>query len=404
MIQIIQLLDERSMTFSLCLNRGDVLALCGMTLLYQTIDLKQDGRLMREDERLVNAVLKLLVDGAVPGTVVLWRVAKLLITVDSNLPLAPACAPSPSSSTKREVITSPPRATSQARKKSSARTSRLASICTASESDLLQQQEKLRRMTMPTINNRRPDVYRGQPSRSSFDSLPAAATLSSDRRHQLQYQQGTNQLQGRRSTDLDFLSFNTEDRSHSTSPAQNRHAVPQAGLLPAATATGNYSLSAQAQHLPAKMAHVTSGEWEALLGSIDCGVNNVYNAIYGGGNGGNGGQQPAALNESGVSISNTGVPSDWSPDTWDLSNFTLASGHPTSVNAGNPAEYPISTSGEFSAAPQSVLSLSDDSLSSGEEIAPSELGLSVGSAEYNQILAACEGEAYSMEHFETFAL
>ena len=48
------------MSFSFCLNKFDLLAVCGTTLLYQLADLKPDSKMMRDSERLVNAVISIL--------------------------------------------------------------------------------------------------------------------------------------------------------------------------------------------------------------------------------------------------------------------------------------------------------------------------------------------------------
>lgn len=358
-IQIVQLLDERSMSFSFCLNKADLLTLCGMSLLYQTIELKQDGRLMREDERLVNAVLKMLCSGAAPGSLAFTKVARLLINVeDSTVAVAPVTAP------RSEPDTS---TTSKSRQKSWSRHNRLTAVGTASESDLLQQQEKLRRMTMPSSASHRPDMYRTAPSRQSFESLP------SDDMAELQRQ--------RQSGHGQYATINSDSipgRSQSSSPAQARQ---QATLAPA---------GATIHQLPTKISAVT--EWEALLGSMDGGINNVYDAIYGG---------PPLVETTAVEHIPPSNPADWSPDSWDLATFNLGNG---------------AHSGDFVTAapnaPQSVLSLSDESLSSGEEIGPSELGLSVGGAEYDQMIAASCGnemagfdkDRYQMENFESFPL
>ena len=85
-------------------------------------------------------------------------------------------------------------------------------------------------------------------------------------------------------------------------------------------------------------SEVSNSDWERLLGSLDGGQTNIYDNIYGG--------QPAealldippsattATDSSGVS---------WSPDAWDWNSYGTA------------------------APPQSVLSFSDESLTSGEE-------------------------------------
>lgn len=346
------------MSFSFCLNKPDLLTLCGMSLLYQTIELKQDGRLMREDERLVNAVLKMLCNGAAPGSMAFTKVARLLINVDSNTmpPTTNGEMPTQTAPTRNGVASSPD---SRARKQSWSRNSRLTAVATASESDLLQQQEKLRRMTMPSSTAQRPEFYRTTPSRQSFESLP------SDDVGELQKRRQATQAQ----SNMDYIALSsdgTPGRSQSSSPIQTRQ---QPQLL---AATDHNS------GLPTKISAVT--EWEALLGSMDGGINNVYDAIYGG--------PPLVEN-----IPPASTTTDWSPDSWDLANFNLGNGAGANGDFGNGGP----------GAPQSVLSLSDESLSSGEEVAPSELGLSVTSAEYNQMLAACgANDGYRMENFESF--
>ncbi|UKZ62167.1 uncharacterized protein TrAtP1_003425 [Trichoderma atroviride] len=80
-IQIAELLEERNLSFSFCMNKCDLLALCALTLLYQTIDLKRDSKVLRENERLVNDVLKTLRKNQSPGFVDLERAANVLVTV-----------------------------------------------------------------------------------------------------------------------------------------------------------------------------------------------------------------------------------------------------------------------------------------------------------------------------------
>lgn len=117
-----------------------------------------------------------------------------------------------------------------------------------------------------------------------------------------------------------------------------------------------------ASKLPAAVSSTT--EWEMMLGSLDGGMNNVYDAIYGGGFG----NEAATAGAAAPTPAQGSNGNDWSPDTWDLSTFNIAD-----FNAGPPSN---------PAAPQSVLSLSDESLSSGEDVAPSELGLTMGNMDF----------------------
>jgi hypothetical protein len=368
-IQIVQLLEERSMTFSFCLNKTDVLVVCGMTMLYQSLDLKQESKMMKDGEKLINAVIKILTKAKVPGSFDFKRIAGMLVTVDeSTMPTPPrpspeACMPAPSQ------IASPPIGILK-KKVAQHPLGRLAAA-SASETDLLQQQEKLRRMTMPNIANR-PELYRSR-SRPSFDSL--SQDLSSARRdHRLSMSQASHAgLLARTSPtpqqrqNLDYLSLSTTpSQSQPSSPVQAR--LQQQAIAQAQQQAQGYTTA----QLPQKLAGVSAAEWEALLGSMDGGQLNMYDAIYGG----------PALSMTETPMSTTSTYSGWSPDSWDLTGF----------NIGDFGSNPTG--------PQSVLSMSDDSLSSGEEVAPSELGLSVGSVEYRNALisATCtNGDNFLLE-------
>lgn len=112
---------------------------------------------------------------------------------------------------------------------------------------------------------------------------------------------------------------------------------------------------AQQSHLYAQLqkgANVSTAEWEALLGSIDSGQLNVYDAIYGG--------PGLALAET-TSVSSataTTTTTAWSPDSWDLTGFNLGD------------------FGSGTGSTHSVVSLSEDGLSSSDDL------VSVGSMDF----------------------
>jgi hypothetical protein len=83
-IQIIQLLEERSMSFSFCLNKNEMLTLCGLSLLYQGLDLKQEGKLMQDGQRLVRIVIRYLEKADAPGAADFKRLALSMINADSQ--------------------------------------------------------------------------------------------------------------------------------------------------------------------------------------------------------------------------------------------------------------------------------------------------------------------------------
>src|SRR5271156_1564753 len=145
-IQIIQLLEERSMSFSFCINRNGVLTLCGLSLLYQGLDLKQEGKLMKDGQRLVCTVVKCLDKANAPGALDFRRLAASMISGDS-----------PSNVYRQSIDTKMPApATTQttaspdiSRKQVVQQPSRYSKIACSSETDLLQHQnEPFRRATL----------------------------------------------------------------------------------------------------------------------------------------------------------------------------------------------------------------------------------------------------------------
>ncbi|KHN95083.1 Transcriptional activator protein acu-15 [Metarhizium album ARSEF 1941] len=324
-IQIIQLLEERNMSFSFCLNKFDLLALCGLTLLYQVVDLKADSKLSRDIEKLVNFAIKSMNHAKAPGCIDLARIAGNFIRVDEHpSPLPPLATMAPSSQ----------RSSSEGSKK---------------KPDLEEEHGGKCRMAVADVHVAEPDFY--PRLRQSLDGATSSETWRNHQGRRLSLSQpssvSNNVPISRVIPNLDYLSLNNTP-SHTGPSSQGGKYHMQASGLPASPSS---QLTGSADPA-AKMAVVCNSEWEALLGSMD---NNVYDAIYGG-----------------ASLPSEAMPANpnsagWSPDSWDMN----------STDVGD--------SGRNPQPPQSVLSMSDDSLSSGEEVAPSELGLSVGSAEFNEL-------------------
>lgn len=353
-IQIIELLEERSMTFSFCLNKTDVLVVCGMTLLYQSLALKHDSKLSKEGQRLVNRVVKMLVDAEAPGSLDFKRISSMIVKVDDAAPPTPPQS-SPDAYSSAGSHRSPSTHRSETPQNHGQPLGRVAGA-SSSETDLLQQQAKLRRMTMPSGGMSRPDMVKPQ-SRRSFDTSSPGQPQA--RQH------GANQQTSPPVHGLDYLALN------GGAAAQQMARMHMHGRQP----NGNGMTPLQSQRL-AQMYHASPAEakvnefspaqWEALLGSLDGGQANVYDAIYGG-------PSPLPLNEA------QAIPADpaqtvgggWLEEPWEVQGFNM---------------------GEFDGGAQgAALSMSEESVSPGDETVPGDLGLGVNNLDLRDGLQQCGG-------------
>lgn len=83
-IQIVQLLEERRMSFSFCLNKNELLLLSGFGLLFQGLDLNRKGKLMQDSQRLICLVIAILERNAALGSAAFKGVACAMISVDRS--------------------------------------------------------------------------------------------------------------------------------------------------------------------------------------------------------------------------------------------------------------------------------------------------------------------------------
>ncbi|PMB72386.1 Transcriptional activator protein acu-15 [Beauveria bassiana] len=353
-IQISELLEERNLSFSFCLNKGDLLIISALALLYQVTDLKAESKVARDNQRLVNSVIGTVERLRSPGCVDLRSIASTLVTVaGSSLP-SPVSA---SSSPRRGSTSKSPAAEQPTRRKSANEKNQKHQAQPQSDGT----QHASRRTTIRTLASPDSELETAQ-SRGSFDSVQSEGFgQSHDYLCMSQMptgSQNTNALLATR-PNLDYLSLNTTPNgSRSQSPGSKQQLpLDRQAQVHLANMMSNTQFSN-------KVAGVSNNEWEALLGSMEGGMGNVYNAIYGG----------ATLENEPALASKT---SDWSPDSWDLSSFSL---------------------GDFAAseAPQSVLSLSDESLSSGEEVSPPAMG-QMGGSYQKQLQAAAGSETFNMD-------
>ena len=309
-VQIVQLLDERKLSFSFCLNRNEVLLQAGFGLLFQTLNCDRDGKLIKDCNRLVCSVIEMLEHGSATGAMEFRRVGCSMISVPRVEQVPP---PSLSRHNSEGTMGAPMdtfRATQKSLKAIAARFSPAAVKAARQES------KEPRRATLPAISpsmgahanpsstslssiRSEPVIARSEPTLSPLSHRPSLSLYSKRR--------ASNAI--RQNPNLDYLSFGPDPLANYPFNANNNCGKPE----------------------------VSPADWERLLSSLDNGQTNIYDTIYGG-------PTADALLDCPPLSAGAETNLTWSPSVWNWGNYT-----------------------EQAPPPQSVLSFSDESLTSGEE-------------------------------------
>ena len=313
-VQIVELLDERKLSFSFCLNRNEVLVQAGFGLLFQMVNIAREGKLIKDSNRLVCSVMDMLEQGNAAGYVEFRRVGCDIVAV----PLIEQMPAPPLSRHNSEGHMGAPLDTFRATHKS---LKALAARFSPSETKTSRQQShEPRRATLPAISpnlavhanlsstslssiQSEPPVARSEPTLSPL-SHRASFSMPNKRRPS----QTTSQQQQQQQRNIDYLSF-------------------------AADPLASYTL----QNGPGVKTEVSTSDWERMLSSLDNGQTNIYDTIYGG-------PRADALVDIVPLAASADSNATWSPTVWNWSSYS--------------SEAPP---------PQSVLSFSDESLTSGDE-------------------------------------
>lgn len=293
------------MNFTFCLNKNELLLLSGFGLLYQGLDLKQEGKLIRDNQRLVCSVIEILERTLAPGAAPLKKLASSIIAIER---LA-TCTPAAKTSTKdpttdhragSDATMSAPKTTSKSTKKQlQALASRFSFAANSNSLKPPQHQAPSgRRSTAPAASATNLGMHShhgSQASLSSTQSEPVIKRNTSDPRMLIEQ------------PNLDYLPFNTEAARSTSTNADSKALAP-------------------------------TSDWDHLLGFIENGDGSSCD--------GNGSNYPSPdLLSPNMDNFPSNPPNDWSPDAWGFHD----------------------SFGQLPAPAQSVFSLSEESLTSGEE-------------------------------------
>lgn len=313
MVQIQELLDERGLAFSICLNKGELLVLAGFGLLFQNIEFDEGGALVRENQRLINTIASLLDQAPSSASVEFRRITNALA-----IPELPRQRRTPTLSRHNSDgnIVNLHEGMSSAQKHIRAIMGRFTSPSRPSKED--------RRATLPTLAFNH-NFSHSQHSLHSVQSEPHTARSEPT------------------------LSPNMDMKRSSLGPPKSGQSRPHNSASRLLTNLDYLPLGETNAANHFSSLHKTNGkeestptDWEELIGSLDNGQTNIYDGIYGG-------PPVDAL----LDVAPLPAAGDsnmvWSPDMWSIGPDDIAMQR---------------RSGE---APRSVLSFSDESLTSGEE-------------------------------------
>lgn len=330
-IQVMQLLDERGLSFAFCLNRDELLVTSGFGLLFQGLNLDANSKILKDNHKMIYATFDILEKTSAPCAAEFKRVACTFIPSPPSPKPRVEATPKPNKvpalSRHNSEGATPATDKSSTRKQLKAIASRLTTggsgkkptfdvpdhrratvhnISLHPQGVPSQSQPSLQ----PTTARYDPaSMSRSEPARSPVNMFSRPPSTAQRTLGATPHQQHIKPKPRQAITNLDYLSFGTE-----TQPQSNTHPVkPEPGPT----------------------------DWEKLLGSLDNGPTNIYDACYGGP------PVDALLNIPSLGMHHNnhsaGTINDvaWSGDLWALSTtdtntsgnsaLTTSSGHPESI-------------------------------------------------------------------------
>ncbi|KAH0364378.1 hypothetical protein KCU65_g6802, partial [Aureobasidium melanogenum] len=256
-IQIIELLSERGLSFSFCINKDELLVLSGLGLLFQSLELGENSKLVKDNQKMTSAVVKILTQTKAPSATEFQKLTPSVPAASAQLSTRqqqPSLSRHNSDGAIHPVSSSAQGSSSPTEKnRFKAAAQRLMAKSPFDRHDQ-------RRATFPNISLHHnaiqtqsqpniPQVATSEPAYSPANpspaQLPASARPSAPPNLRPVRSFPQQQL------NLDYLSFsNVPTRTHSPDTHASIKQEPS--------------------------------EWERLLGSLDNGQTNIFDNIYGG--------------------------------------------------------------------------------------------------------------------------
>ncbi len=300
-----QLLEERRMSFSFCLNKNELLQLSGFGLLFQGLDLDRKGKLIQDSQRLMCSVIEILERNKAPGAAEFKKVACAMISIEGG----PKSNRGPEDTTPRRkadgVMPAPKISLKSAKKQIQAVASRISG---GTLRHMKQEDPLGRRATAPALSTSNIGLYSRSDSQNSISSAISEPPPHYNHARGLSIKRSPRPTITYETPNLDYLSFNNE-QTPSPSFRSTISAIPYKDIDAA------YGLTQQAQT-----------QYDGLFSSPD--MLSAY-----------------------ISPSPSSATYDWASEIWAM-----------------PSEL-----GTHTTSARSVLSFSEEELTSGEELSSCDM-------------------------------
>ncbi|KAJ5158201.1 Transcription factor [Penicillium coprophilum] len=313
-IQILELLDERRLCLSVCINRRELIFFSGLGLLWQMLDVKTDSKLGKESQKLLGTAMQYLQTESSVAAAEFGMLSNTLTCLDGRLPSMSKQHP--------EMVAPTQKPNKSPKKHLQALKSRLIACSTRDKQPPTQSSPQSSRRN--TISGTTPPLIPQSLRSPSWSSLPPSQA--------------------------DHLpSHYLNDKGHSPLDLASDHRL---------AASLGYehprSMSCSTPSDPTAGA-ITMADWEYVLSDMDRGYSNIFTGIYGGKECG---EDPGPF---------ASIAAEYGRKPDDLSSLN----HPQSDMHGLSPEAWSASSGDFANKPehttQSVLSYSSESMGSAEE-------------------------------------
>ena len=206
-IQIVQLLEERRMSFSFCINKNELLLLSGFGLLFQGLNLDRKGKLIQDSQRLMCSVIEILERNKAPGAAEFKKVACAMISVEGG-PKSNRGLENPTARRKSDGVMPAPKVSLKGAKK---QIQAVASRISGGFPRQIKQEDPLgRRSTAPALSTSNLGIYSRSDSQNSISSAISEPSPQYSHPRALSINRSPRQCIPYETPNLDYLSFNND--------------------------------------------------------------------------------------------------------------------------------------------------------------------------------------------------